>query len=361
VTAWIGCTSAAPGVATGVRRALGAISRDILSAGRGKVGTSFPPALPARRRSARKAARSGDQPVSSRSAPVAQLDRALPSEGRGHRFESCRVRQDFQYRYGNAPAANGRPVTTGIDYSLRDEYRLCDGWSLTAKFDGEVSSPSSIYSGTGVLRKGQKGIVRMRLILVSRLQGATHSAQDLCFGYVDRVTRDLRLRLSLLFMAGAALVWSIGDAAAQQDTSATYQDWVVQCQIQPGPPPQKLCDMVQGTQVKGKNLPFSRLFIERPVKGHPVKLVLQVPVNVSLSANVHLQSSDTDPGFTAPFDRCVPAGCFADFEFKDDTVQKFRAIEGIGKILFKDAGRHDITIPLSFKGFRQAFDALSRE
>ena len=26
-------------------------------------------------------------------APVAQLDRALPSEGRGHRFESCRVRQ----------------------------------------------------------------------------------------------------------------------------------------------------------------------------------------------------------------------------------------------------------------------------
>src|SRR6188768_3858781 len=28
-------------------------------------------------------------------APVAQLDRALPSEGRGHRFESCRVRQSL--------------------------------------------------------------------------------------------------------------------------------------------------------------------------------------------------------------------------------------------------------------------------
>ncbi len=27
------------------------------------------------------------------SAPVAQLDRALPSEGRGQRFESSRVRQ----------------------------------------------------------------------------------------------------------------------------------------------------------------------------------------------------------------------------------------------------------------------------
>ena len=30
--------------------------------------------------------------VTSVQAPVAQPDRALPSEGRGHRFESCRVR-----------------------------------------------------------------------------------------------------------------------------------------------------------------------------------------------------------------------------------------------------------------------------
>ena len=29
-------------------------------------------------------------------APVAQLDRALPSEGRGHRFESCRVRHKVE-------------------------------------------------------------------------------------------------------------------------------------------------------------------------------------------------------------------------------------------------------------------------
>ena len=31
-------------------------------------------------------------------APVAQLDRALPSEGRGHRFESCRVRHSLPPR-----------------------------------------------------------------------------------------------------------------------------------------------------------------------------------------------------------------------------------------------------------------------
>ena len=32
-------------------------------------------------------------PYTAQDAPVAQLDRALPSEGRGQRFESSRVRQ----------------------------------------------------------------------------------------------------------------------------------------------------------------------------------------------------------------------------------------------------------------------------
>ncbi len=41
-----------------------------------------------------------------RNAPVAQLDRALPSEGRGHRFESCRVRHSSKSSYLPAkPAA----------------------------------------------------------------------------------------------------------------------------------------------------------------------------------------------------------------------------------------------------------------
>ena len=32
-------------------------------------------------------------------APVAQLDRALPSEGKGHTFESCRVRHSSKPAY----------------------------------------------------------------------------------------------------------------------------------------------------------------------------------------------------------------------------------------------------------------------
>jgi uncharacterized protein with beta-barrel porin domain len=45
------------------------------------------------------------------------------------------------------PARDGALVTAGF------EYRLADGWSVLGKFDGEFSSTTAIFSGTGTLRK----------------------------------------------------------------------------------------------------------------------------------------------------------------------------------------------------------------
>ena len=148
---------------------------------------------------------------------------------------------------------------------------------------------------------------------------------------------------------------------APQRTTATYEDWVIQCETRAGPPPEKVCDMAQVTQVQGKNIPFSRVAIAHPAKGQPVKLVVQLPVNASFLTNVRIQTSDSDPGLAAPFARCVPAGCFSDFDIKDDAVTKLRAASGAGKLSFTDAGGHDVVVPLSFKGFGKAFDALAKE
>jgi invasion protein IalB len=150
-------------------------------------------------------------------------------------------------------------------------------------------------------------------------------------------------------------------AEAPQRTTATYADWVVQCERQPGPPPQKLCEMVQITQRKGDTAPFSRVAIVHPTKGKPVRLIVQVPVNASFSSDVRIRTGDADPGFAAPFSRCVPAGCFADFDIKDDVMWKLRAASGTGKLTFVDSGGQEIAVPLSFNGFAQAFAALSKE
>jgi uncharacterized protein with beta-barrel porin domain len=45
------------------------------------------------------------------------------------------------------PAPNGALVTAGF------EYKLADGWSVLGKFDGEFSSTTAIFSGTGAIRK----------------------------------------------------------------------------------------------------------------------------------------------------------------------------------------------------------------
>jgi invasion protein IalB len=146
-----------------------------------------------------------------------------------------------------------------------------------------------------------------------------------------------------------------------QRTSATYEDWVVQCVDRAGAPPEKICDMEQVTHVQESGAPFSRIMISRPAKGQPFKLIVQVPVNASFHTEVRISMGESDPGLVAPFARCLPSGCFADFDLKDDAVKKFGAASAAGKLLFADAGGRDVAVPLSFKGFIQAYEALLRD
>jgi invasion protein IalB len=169
---------------------------------------------------------------------------------------------------------------------------------------------------------------------------------------------------------GSLLVWflavglslaGIGKAAAQQSTTATYGDWVLQCQSVAGPPPQKICDIAQVTEVQGKNIPLSRIAISRAAKTQAFTFSAQVPVNVSFRANLRIQVSASDPGLAMPFDHCLPVGCFVQFELKEDVIRKFTAATAAGKMTFKSANGQDIAIPISFKGFPQAFSALGQE
>lgn len=189
---------------------------------------------------------------------------------------------------------------------------------------------------------------------------ATALVLSLCGGAISQPAPRPVIPRAAPFRPGARVVPPTQGKAPQQ-TTATYDDWVVQCQTQSGTPPEKLCEMAQVTQVQGKNIPFSRVIIVRPTKGQPIKLIVQVPVNASFSANVRIQTSTSDSGLAAPFARCAPVGCFADFEIKENILKKLRAASGAGKLSFADAGGHDVAVPLSFKGFDNAFDALAKD
>ena len=49
--------------------------------------------------------------------------------------------------------AEADPETTTICNCTGAEYKLAGGWSALAKFDGEFSNTTAIYSGSGVIRK----------------------------------------------------------------------------------------------------------------------------------------------------------------------------------------------------------------
>lgn len=190
-------------------------------------------------------------------------------------------------------------------------------------------------------------------------------------------------RSALCLAAGLALALPVGTQAQQrpapsrpappaatrapattdvpQRTTATYGDWVLQCVENSSSPSEPVCDMAQVTQLQGKNLPFSRVAVARPQKGQPVKLIVQVPVNASFRTQVHIQTAEADPGVIAPFADCTPNGCFAEFDLKEDMLKKLREATGTGKLSFADAGGHDVSVPISFKGFAQAFDALAKK
>jgi invasion protein IalB len=148
-----------------------------------------------------------------------------------------------------------------------------------------------------------------------------------------------------------------------QRTTATYDDWILQCEMQGSSPPRKVCEMNQLTQFQyqGKTQPFSRAAVQRPPKDQSATLVVQVPVNISFATNVRVQSSDTDAGLATTFARCTPDGCFAEFELKDEALKRFRAETGAGKLSFADSTGRLISVPLSFNGFGKAYEALLKD
>jgi invasion protein IalB len=179
---------------------------------------------------------------------------------------------------------------------------------------------------------------------------------------------NCRARHLLLAWIGPALAATAGTVAAQpaspptpQQTTASFDDWMVRCETRTGPPVQKTCEMVQFTQTKGQQGVLSEVAIGRPIKGQPFKIAVQLPIGIWLPAGVRIVAGEKDPGLLVTFKRCVPQSCFADAEIKDDTIQRLRANTENGRLEFKDGAQKDASLPISFKGFGAAYDVLIKQ
>lgn len=183
------------------------------------------------------------------------------------------------------------------------------------------------------------------------------------------------MRALSLLSASLLAPMLVGPAAAQQrppqpspapgavsqpdNTTATYGDWVLRCQQSVGT---RVCELVQTIEQQGQRGPLALIAVGRPVRAEPVKLVIQVPPNLALGdkAGVRVTVADKDEAL-AVFQRCTPGGCFGETNLGDDVIRRWRGLGEAGQIRWLDAGKREVALPISFRGFAAAADALQRE
>jgi invasion protein IalB len=143
-----------------------------------------------------------------------------------------------------------------------------------------------------------------------------------------------------------------------QLTTATYDDWTVSCRIVQEEP---ACEMTQVQTIKGQKNPVGQVTFAKTKKDSPVVLVIQIPPTIWLETGVKFAFDDKDNGFPVTLKWCAPSRCFAQIELTKDQIAKLKARTDPASIEYKEASQRDVVLPVSFKGFAPAFDALQKK
>ncbi|HYZ32193.1 MAG TPA: invasion associated locus B family protein [Crenalkalicoccus sp.] len=150
-------------------------------------------------------------------------------------------------------------------------------------------------------------------------------------------------------------------AEAPDRTSASFGDWVVRCEQRQGGGG-RVCEMAE-TIADQRQQPVAVLALGRLAKDQPLRLVARIPVNVLVNAPMRLALEPAADSLSLPFRSCTPLGCFAEIELREEVLRKLRgrAADAAAKLEWKDAGGGEQSLPVSFRGFAAAQDALQRE
>jgi invasion protein IalB len=140
-------------------------------------------------------------------------------------------------------------------------------------------------------------------------------------------------------------------------TTAVYGDWVVRCSQQAGT---RTCEAAQTIFAQGQQDPIALIAIGREKQDAPMRLVVQLPLNVTVSTRAKITLGEADPPLELNFERCIPSSCFAMIQSADDAVRRLRAHPDAARISYKDASDKDVAFQFSLRGLAPALDALAK-
>jgi invasion protein IalB len=114
--------------------------------------------------------------------------------------------------------------------------------------------------------------------------------------------------------------------------------------------------------VQGQQLPIAKLAVSKVKQPPANQLTVVLPPNIMLKSGprVGVDEKDTQ-AVELEWVRCLPGGCFANGELKDDVLAKWRVLSERGRLEFKDGAGRSLVVPFSFRGLEAAYDALAKE
>lgn len=146
-------------------------------------------------------------------------------------------------------------------------------------------------------------------------------------------------------------------------TTASFGDWTLRCdRRQDMTPPQRFCEMAYAVQKPGDATVLGQLAVGRVTHDQPLRFTAVLPVNVALKALPKLIADGPEPvSVELAWSRCIIGACFSDAAATDEVLRRLRARTEPGRIDYRDGTDREASLPISFRGFGQALEALGRE
>ncbi len=144
-------------------------------------------------------------------------------------------------------------------------------------------------------------------------------------------------------------------------STAVFGDWAVRCQRSADNTHQN-CEVSLTIQEKDAPAPVAKIALGKPTPAGGLSLLVLLPNNVSFPSSVQIKTDDKDIwGMDVPWQRCIPGACFAETILKDSDLIRWRSLDSMGKITFKDALSNEVGISFSFHGLAQALDEFAKQ
>lgn len=147
-----------------------------------------------------------------------------------------------------------------------------------------------------------------------------------------------------------------------ESTTANFGDWILHCtRVQGATQRLKLCEVVQSIAVQGQSSPIAEIALGRVAAEEALKITAVLPNNVSFPSGVSISIDEKDLlAAELVWRRCLPGGCFADIDVREEQSDRWRSQTDKGRLKFKDGSGRDVVLPFSFRGLAQALDALEK-